>query len=92
MLRNLVEESPKGVYKFVINTTIVQQPDGGSGGAGTATSTTGNAEDGSKRGMLSATGGYWNVERDGMWSWKFDGVKRGMGLDVVVSVIWIAVA
>jgi hypothetical protein len=34
-------------------------------------------------------GAYWNNARDGMWSFKWDGQERG--LDVVISLIWIAV-
>jgi len=42
-----------------------------------------------RRGMHSATGGYWNEKTDGMWSFKYDGEAKG--LDVVVMLIWIAV-
>ena len=74
-----------------------------------------------RRGMHSACGAYWNNEKDGMWSFKYEtrgippqhcekaagsgGVGSasknkvcsgltgccGKGLDVVISVIWIAV-
>lgn len=37
--------------------------------------------------MHSACGAYWNNEKDGMWSFKHE-MK---GLDVVVSVVWIAI-
>ncbi|KAG0136542.1 Tctex-1 [Tuber indicum] len=40
-----------------------------------------------RRGMHSACGAYWNNEKDGMWSFKYE----TKGLDVVISVIWIAV-
>ncbi|RPA91275.1 hypothetical protein L873DRAFT_1819760 [Choiromyces venosus 120613-1] len=40
-----------------------------------------------RRGMHSACGAYWNNEKDGMWSYKYE----TRGLDVVISVIWIAV-
>ncbi|PWW78710.1 hypothetical protein C7212DRAFT_275071 [Tuber magnatum] len=40
-----------------------------------------------RRGMHSACGAYWNNEKDGMWSFKYE----TRGLDVVISVIWIAV-
>lgn len=43
-----------------------------------------------RRGMHSASGAYWNNERDGMWSHKYEG-GEGKGMDVVVSVMWIAV-
>ena len=43
-----------------------------------------------RRGMHSATGAYWNNETDGMWSYKWEG-GQGKGMDVVISVIWVAV-
>ena len=43
-----------------------------------------------RRGMHSATGAYWNEKTDGMWSFKYEG-GESRGLDVVVSVIWIAI-
>ncbi|KAL7271625.1 hypothetical protein RUND412_005601 [Rhizina undulata] len=39
-----------------------------------------------RRGMHSACGAYWNNERDGMWSFKYE----TKGMDVVISIIWIA--
>jgi hypothetical protein len=43
-----------------------------------------------RRGMHSASGAYWNNEKDGMWSFKYEG-GEGKGMDIVVSVMWIAV-
>ncbi|KAI9717726.1 MAG: hypothetical protein M1828_007129 [Chrysothrix sp. TS-e1954] len=43
-----------------------------------------------RRGMHSATGAYWNDQTDGMWNFKWEG-GEGRGMDVVVSVIWVAV-
>ncbi|CZR60385.1 related to cytoplasmic dynein light chain [Phialocephala subalpina] len=43
-----------------------------------------------RRGMHSATGAYWNEKTDGMWSFKYEG-GESKGLDVVISVIWIAI-
>lgn len=40
--------------------------------------------------MHSASGAYWNNEKDGMWSHKYEG-GESKGMDVVVSVMWIAV-
>jgi hypothetical protein len=34
-------------------------------------------------------GAYWNNAKDGMWSFKWDGQDKGM--DVVISIIWVAV-
>lgn len=39
--------------------------------------------------MHSAAGAYWNSEKDGMWSFKYDGGEK-KGLDVVINVMWIA--
>ena len=49
--------------------------------------------------MHSASGAYWNNEKDGMWSFKWegsgegegDGKEGGRGFDVVVSVVWVSV-
>jgi hypothetical protein len=54
-----------------------------------ATSTDGKTHVG-RRGMHSATGAYWNEKTDGMWSFKYEG-GESKGLDVVISVIWIAI-
>ena len=43
-----------------------------------------------RRGMHSATGAYWNNEKDGMWSYKYEGEAKG--LDVVVSVVWVSMS
>jgi dynein light chain Tctex-type 1 len=40
--------------------------------------------------MHSASGAYWNNERDGFWSFKWEGGEK-RGMDVVVVVYWIAV-
>jgi len=40
--------------------------------------------------MHTAAGAYWNNEKDGMWSFKHEGAES-KGMDVVISVMWIAV-
>ncbi|KAG7286356.1 hypothetical protein NEMBOFW57_008665 [Staphylotrichum longicolle] len=99
MLKAVMSEAtPEGAtapaYKFAINSTIVQHvvptsqlnkptsPPTDSEGA----SKKGQA---GRRGMHSATGGFWNEKTDGMWSFKWDGDAKG--LDVVIMLIWIAV-
>ncbi|KAK4126693.1 hypothetical protein N657DRAFT_630677 [Parathielavia appendiculata] len=98
MLKAVMSEAtPQGAsmpaYKFAINSTIVQhvvptsqlnKPTGPPAEEGAAKK--GQA---GRRGMHSATGGYWNEKTDGMWSFKWDGEAKG--LDVVLMVIWIAV-
>ncbi|KAK0733291.1 Tctex-1 [Lasiosphaeria miniovina] len=100
----LSEATPQGAsastYKFAINSTIVQHvvPTAQlNKSTGTSMSTddeeakAASAKKGAagRRGMHSATGGYWNEKTDGMWSFKFDGEAKG--LDVVIMLIWIAV-
>ncbi|CAK4027939.1 Hypothetical predicted protein [Lecanosticta acicola] len=73
-------------YKFIVNTTIIQHLSDPKGGTATD-------EEGKKvgrRGMHSASGAYWNNEKDGMWSYKYEGGEK-KGMDIVVSVLWVAV-
>ncbi|KAJ5248784.1 dynein light chain (Tctex1) [Penicillium chermesinum] len=78
------DSSKPAPYRFTVNSTIVQQgvidktaaADGAQGNAG-------------KRGMHSASGAFWDVNRDGMWTFKYPGAEE-RGLDVVVSVTWFA--
>lgn len=90
VLQQLISESQspeeKGQppqYKFIVNTTIVQHLSDPAG-----------VEPGSKkvgrRGMHSASGAFWNNEKDGMWSYKYEG-GEGKGMDIVVCVMWVAV-
>ncbi len=72
----------------MVTSTIIQQQ---------TTTTVGEEQEGGeeregvgKRGMHSASGAYWNNERDGMWSFKWEGAG-GREFDVVVSVVWISV-
>ncbi|KAK5110103.1 hypothetical protein LTR62_006237 [Meristemomyces frigidus] len=92
-------QAPK--YKFCVNSTIIQhlsdpQPSGGSGaveGEQGIPTTAGNSSSAGKvgrRGMHSASGAFWNNEKDGMWSHKYDG-GEARGMDIVVSLMWIAV-
>lgn len=94
-------------HKFVVNSTIVQhlvptsalnKPKGGSdtkhdephiSTSDSPTGTDGKPHVG-RRGMHSATQAFWNEKSDGMWSFKYDG-GEGKGMDVVISVIWIAI-
>ena len=42
------------------------------------------------RGLHSATGSFWDMNQDGQWSFKLDGLDK-REFDVVVTIIWIAV-
>ncbi|KAE8354868.1 Tctex-1 [Aspergillus coremiiformis] len=72
-------------YRFTVNSTIVQQ-----GLIDKAVAADGAASNTGKRGMHSASGAFWDVNRDGMWTFKYPGADE-RGLDVVVSVTWFAV-
>ncbi len=42
-----------------------------------------------RRGIHSATAGYWNAEKDGIWNFKFDASDKG--IEVIVCVVWISI-
>ncbi|OQE17242.1 hypothetical protein PENSTE_c021G08967 [Penicillium steckii] len=71
-------------YRFTVNSTIVQQ-----GMIDKTAAADGTQTNAGKRGMHSASGAFWDVNRDGMWTFKFPGAEE-RGLDVVVSVTWFA--
>ncbi|KKK24876.1 hypothetical protein P175DRAFT_0498980 [Aspergillus ochraceoroseus IBT 24754] len=71
-------------YRFTVNSTIVQQ-----GLIDKSSAADGAAANAGKRGMHSASGAFWDVNRDGMWTFKYPGAEE-RGLDVVVSVTWFA--
>jgi hypothetical protein len=90
------------IVQHLVPTSALNKPKGGSdtkseepristsdGGGGGATATDGKPHVG-RRGMHSATQAFWNEKTDGMWSFKYDG-GEGKGMDVVISVIWVAV-
>lgn len=82
-------------YKFAVNSTIIQHlSDPRSTGAEADAPAEGAGEVQQKsvgrRGMHSASGAYWNNERDGMWSFKYEG-GESKGMDIVVSIMWIGV-
>lgn len=76
------EDSPSSAdtaspYKFICNSTIIQHPASVPGAPAP------------RRGMHNASAAYWNSERDGSWSYKYDAAAE-KGLEVVVLVTWIA--
>ncbi|KAG9525123.1 dynein light chain, cytosolic, partial [Aureobasidium melanogenum] len=89
ILTALISESKGEVqYKFAVNSTIIQhltdpRPAGSDASATPSTATVG------RRGMHSATGAYWNTEKDGIWNYKYEG-GEAKGMDVVVCVMWVA--
>ncbi|KXL43632.1 hypothetical protein M433DRAFT_135557 [Acidomyces richmondensis BFW] len=106
ILKALISESASSdsqtKYKFCVNSTIIQHlSDPRPSGTSDLGVQTGGREDGvsmgsdttkkvGRRGMHSASGAYWNNEKDGMWSHKYEG-GEGKGMDIVISIMWIAV-
>ncbi|KAF8475744.1 Tctex-1 [Kalaharituber pfeilii] len=85
ILRSLCSESTVAgssqcPFKFAVNSTIIQHLSSKASSTGTDGAGVG------RRGMHSACGAYWNNEKDGTWSFKYE----AKGMDVVVSIIWIA--
>lgn len=78
------DSSKPAPYRFTVNSTIVQQ-----GVIDKTAAAEGTQSNAGKRGMHSASGAFWDVNRDGMWTFKYPGAEA-RGLDVVVSVTWFA--
>lgn len=84
ILKDLIEktkptdENKTTPYKFVVTSTIIQH-----------TAAPSEAATAGRRGMHSAVGAFWNSEKDGSWSYKWDGAEK-KGLDSVISITWIA--
>ncbi|KAL1302837.1 hypothetical protein AAFC00_003170 [Neodothiora populina] len=76
-------------FKFAVNSTIIQHLSDPRPTGSDSQSSSDPAKVG-RRGMHSASGAYWNTEKDGMWSFKYEG-GEAKGMDVVVSVMWIAI-
>ncbi|KAJ6190272.1 hypothetical protein N7519_000293 [Penicillium mononematosum] len=72
-------------YRFTVNSTIVQQ-----GVIDPSVAADGALSNAGKRGMHSASGAFWDVSRDGMWTYKYTGAEE-RGMDIVVCVTWFAV-
>ncbi|KAG0152891.1 hypothetical protein PDIDSM_1100 [Penicillium digitatum] len=79
------EASKPPPYRFTVNSTIVQQ-----GVIDPSVAADGALSNAGKRGMHSASGAFWDVNRDGMWTFKYTGAEE-RGMDVVVCVTWFSV-
>jgi dynein light chain Tctex-type 1 len=82
ILQSLIDKTATGeakipAYKYIANSTIIQHP-GNPSEASTA----------GRRGMHSAVGAFWNTDKDGTFSYKWDGAEK-KGMDVVISINWI---
>jgi hypothetical protein len=67
-------------YRFNVNCTIIQQ--------GLAAPAEDESPDtAGRRGMHAASGAYWDVRRDGMWTFKYPKAAE-KGMDLVLNVVW----
>lgn len=93
-LKALISDSSTPVqpplYKFAVTSTIIQHIKPPPSQTGTNGTSQGAGSIG-RRGMHSASGAYWNNEKDGMWHWKYTKGEE-KGFDVVLSIIWISIA
>ncbi|CAD6582300.1 MAG: hypothetical protein ASARMPREDX12_000899 [Alectoria sarmentosa] len=100
ILQNLISDSSHSgqqpLYKFAVTSTIIQHTTPQSSPVQDVPSNDGSrdATDGEsavgRRGMHSASGAYWNNEKDGMWNFKYDKAES-KGFDVVLSILWISI-
>jgi hypothetical protein len=82
ILKSLIEktstnEQKTPAYKYIANSTIIQH-----------IGSPAEAEKAGRRGMHSAVGAFWNNEKDGTWSFKWEGAEK-KGMDIVISITWI---
>ncbi|OCK86820.1 uncharacterized protein K441DRAFT_701716 [Cenococcum geophilum 1.58] len=83
ILKSLISETSSGPtsqpsFKYAVNSTIIQHLSPVPGSSEPVPV--------GRRGMHSAVGAYWNNEKDGMWSFKYEGGDK-KGMDIVISVI-----
>lgn len=100
ILQNLISESSHSgqhpLYKFAVTSTIIQHTTPQSNPATEVASNdvsqevTGGESAVGRRGMHSASGAYWNNEKDGMWNFKYEKAES-KGFDVVLSILWISI-
>ena len=87
ILKSLISETSSGPtsqpsFKYAVNSTIIQHLSPVPGSSEPVPV--------GRRGMHSAVGAYWNNEKDGMWSFKYEGGDQ-KGMDIVISVMWVAI-
>ncbi|KAJ4352669.1 hypothetical protein N0V95_004053 [Ascochyta clinopodiicola] len=72
-------EPTQPAYKYIVNSTVIQHIGSPS-----------EPEKHGRRGMHSAVGAYWNNEKDGTYSYKWEAAEK-KGMDIVITVTWIAI-
>jgi hypothetical protein len=86
ILQSLIEKTSTGTdeksqppYKYIVNSTVIQHIGSPS-----------EPEKHGRRGMHSAVGAYWNNEKDGTFSYKWEGAEK-KGMDIVIAITWVAI-
>ncbi|KAJ8118661.1 hypothetical protein OPT61_g409 [Boeremia exigua] len=72
-------ESSQPAFKYIANSTVIQHIGSPS-----------EPEKHGRRGMHSAVGAYWNNEKDGTYSYKWEAAEK-KGMDIVITITWIAI-
>jgi dynein light chain Tctex-type 1 len=72
-------EKTQPPYKYIVNSTVIQHIGSPS-----------EPEKHGRRGMHSAVGAYWNNEKDGTYSYKWEGAEK-KGMDIVIAITWVAI-
>ncbi|KAH7564484.1 hypothetical protein BM1_01531 [Bipolaris maydis] len=67
-------------YKYIANSTVIQHH--GNSPA--------EIEKQGRRGMHSAVGAFWNNEKDGTYTYKWEAADS-KGMDIVITITWIAI-
>jgi len=72
-------ENAQPAFKYVVHSTVIQH-----------ISSPSEPDKYGRRGMHSAVGAYWNNEKDGTYSYKWEGAGE-KGMDVVITITWVAI-
>ncbi|KAJ4986448.1 dynein light chain [Stagonosporopsis vannaccii] len=72
-------EPSQPAFKYIANSTVIQHIGSPS-----------EPEKHGRRGMHSAVGAYWNNEKDGTYSYKWEAAAE-KGMDIVITITWIAI-
>ncbi len=73
------QEAAQPAYKYIVNSTVIQHIGSPS-----------EPEKHGRRGMHSAVGAFWNNEKDGTYSYKWEGAEK-KGMDIVITITWVAI-
>ncbi|KAF2834016.1 Tctex-1 [Ophiobolus disseminans] len=72
-------EPAQPAYKYIANSTVIQH-----------IGSPAEPEKHGRRGMHSAVGAFWNNEKDGTYSYKWEAAEK-KGMDIVITITWVAI-